>query len=85
MKHSTGFYRVYICKYKKNTYYEYQIKNKIVNMKIRDKNPVALKMKVQEAGFLWGVVDVETALITAKRHRVKPELLEGRYGKKLTE
>lgn len=54
-------------------------------MKIRDKNPVALKMKVQEAGFLWGVVDVETALITAKRHRIKPELLEGRYGKKLTE
>ena len=81
---STGLYRVYcIKKGNKISHYEYRVKNKLVEKVIRDKNIIMLKMKVQEAGLLWGITDVEEATKLAKKHKIDPQTLQGQYGKQI--
>ena len=50
---------------------------------IRDKNIIVLKMKVQEAGLLWGITDIEEVTKLAKYHRIDPKTLQGQYGKQI--
>ena len=58
-------------------------KNKLLEKVIRDKNIIVLKMKVQEAGLLWGITDIEEVTKLAKRHRIDPKTLQGQYGKQI--
>lgn len=81
---STGLYRVYDIKRKnKHTHYEYRVKNKIVDKVIRDKNILSLKMKVQEAGLLWGITNIDEAIELATQNKIQPETLQGQYGKQI--
>lgn len=81
---STGLYRVYcVRRGNKISHYEYRVKNKLLEKVIRDKNIIVLKMKVQEAGLLWGITDIEEVTKLAKRHRIDPKTLQGQYGKQI--
>ena len=81
---STGLYNVsHITINNKYNYYEYKVRNRLTNTVIREKNPLILKMKVLEAGLLWGIVDIDDAIKVAKKHHIEVGLLQGRYGKQV--
>ncbi len=84
---STGLYRVYKIDYEENkpVRWSYRIHNKLVKKEIYDKDLLNLKKRVSDAGFLWGIVDLESALKTADEVGCDIELLEGRYGVKSNE
>lgn len=81
---STGLYRVYDIKRNgKTSHYEYRVKNKLLDKVIANKDIVMLKMKVQEAGLLWGITDVEEATKLAQKHDIHPRVLQGQYGQQI--
>ncbi|WP_295721508.1 hypothetical protein [uncultured Methanobrevibacter sp.] len=83
----TGLYRVYKIDYfeDKPIRWSYRVHNKLVKKEIYDKDLLNLKKRVLDAGFLWGIVDVENALKTADEMGCNIKELEGRYGVKIKE
>ena len=72
----TGFYRVFPSKNGK--YLKYQIRNKLVSMEIERKDIYDLKQAVEEAGFLWGIIDMDKAEQYSQKYKLQS--LQGRYG-----
>lgn len=78
---NTGFYRVFIKKKNKKKYYVYQIRNKIINKDIVRKDIYELKKAVNQAGLLWGVIDIQQAKQHSQGYDMK--MLQGKYGKQI--
>lgn len=77
---STGLYRVYKITKNNKTVWSYRIHNKIVKKEFYRTNIMTLKALVNDAGFLWGIVNKKDAENTAKETNVKLKDLQGRYG-----
>ena len=75
----TGFYRVFVTDDGK--YFKYQVRNKLIKKEITRKDIYKLKQAVEEAGLLWGIVDVEKAQQYSQHYKL--ECLQGRYGIKI--
>ena len=80
---STGFYRVYKIRIKEKEYYKYKIQNKMLWKEIVRKDIYELKKAVEEAGLLWGIVNLPEAQKHKGKHNIKK--LQGRYGIKIEE
>ena len=78
---STGFYRVSIVNNNNGQYYQYQIRNKLVKKEIIRKDIYELKEEVENAGLLWGIIDIDIADKHKGQYRLKT--LQGQYGKKI--
>lgn len=77
----TGFYRVFKTKRKDIEYYRYQVRNKLLQKEITRKDIYELKQAVEEAGLLWGIIDLEKAKSNSQKYKIKS--LEGAYGIKI--
>ena len=72
----SGFYRVFSTS--NGAYFKYQIRNKLVSKEITRRDILELKKAVEEAGFLWGIIDIDKAQLNSQKYKLK--VLEGRYG-----
>ena len=68
---STGFYRVYKVCIKEKEYYKYKIQNKMLWKEIVRKDINELKKAVEEAGLLWGIVNLHEAQKHKGKHNIK--------------
>lgn len=75
---ATGFYRVLKIKNNGKEYYKYKINNKLVKKEFVRSDIFKLKEAVQNAGFLWGIIDLEEAKKNTDGYSIG--LLQGRYG-----
>lgn len=85
---NTGLFRTNKVKskgMKKGYRYAYQINNELVHVDIRKANILDLKKAVLEKGLLWGITDMEKAIMTANENEINVVELEGRYGLKMGE
>lgn len=75
---STGFYRVFETYRDGQRYFRYQIRNKLVKKEITRKDIYELKQAVEEAGLLWGIINLNEA--DKNKGKYNLEILQGRYG-----
>lgn len=75
---ATGFFRTTITKRNNNKYFKYQIRNRLVRKEIIAKDIMELKKKVEEYGFLWGIINKEEAEQHSGDYKLKA--LQGQYG-----
>lgn len=75
---NTGFYRVFKVNQHNTDYFKYQIRNKLVEKEIMRKDILELKEAVEEAGFLWGIIDIDKAQENQGKYNL--EALQGKYG-----
>ena len=81
MMNESGFYRVLIVHNGGQTYYRYQIRNKLLHKEITRKDIYKLKQAVEEKGLLWGITDLEKAEKNSGKYKLK--VLQGKYGLKV--
>lgn len=74
----TGFYRVFKTKKDGHTYLRYKIRNKLIHKEITRRDIYELKEAVEEAGLLWGIIDLSKANKNKGKYNIKA--LQGRYG-----
>ena len=75
---ATGFYRVLKIKQNGKEYYKYKINNKLIKKEFVRSDILDLRRAVQNAGFLWGITDLEEAKKNTNGYSIG--LLQGRYG-----
>ena len=77
----TGFFRVIKTKQHGRYYYKYSVRNRLVKKELMSNDIKKLKEKVEEYGFLWGIIDKKEA----KKHTgdYKLKALLGRYGEQI--
>ena len=71
----TGFYRVFTTD--SGQYFKYQIRNKLVEKEITRKDIFELKVAVEEAGFLWGIIDIDKAKQYSQKYKLS--VLQGKF------
>ncbi len=74
----TGFYRVFKTYKNNNEYLKYKINNKLIKKEITRKDIYELKQAVEEAGLLWGIIDIDKAKENSQKYKLKA--LQGKYG-----
>lgn len=75
---STGFFRTTIATRNENKYFKYQVKNRLIHKEFIAKDIMDLKNKVEDNGFLWGIIDKEEAEKYTGKYKLKA--LQGKYG-----
>ena len=75
---STGFYRVFKVQINGDTYFRYQVRNRLIKKEITRKDIYELKQEVEKAGLLWGIIDLAKALENKGKYNM--ETLQGKYG-----
>lgn len=75
---ATGFYRVLKIKQNGKEYYKYKINNKLIKKEFVRRDMRDLQRAVENAGFLWGIIDLEEAKKNTDGYNIG--LLQGRYG-----
>ena len=75
---STGFFRVFIKERNGKKYFKYQIRNRLVWKEFVRKDIYEFKKAVEQAGFLWGIIDKEEANKIKGQYNL--QALQGRYG-----
>ena len=84
---TSGFFRVSKLLYNdgRGFRYSYQIHNSLVNDEIRLVDIMDLKNRVESKGYLWGIIDMKKAEVTALEQGYRIEDLQGRYGLQVNE
>lgn len=85
---NTGLFRVnkINCKPCKKGYrYAYQMKNELVEVDIRKTNIIDLKKEVTRRGLLWGITEMNKAILTANENGISVKRLQGKYGLKMVD